>query len=75
MTSMGIVRERERGTLKQLIVTPVKPWELMLGKIVPYIVLGYVQITVALLVGVLVFNVPIGGWDLGRNTNINKYLE
>jgi len=61
MTSMGIVRERERGTLEQLIVTPIKSYELMIGKIVPYIVLGYLQITVALLVGVLVFHVPIRG--------------
>jgi len=61
MTSMGIVRERERGTLEQLIVTPVKSYELMIGKIVPYIILGYLQITVALLVGVLVFHVPIRG--------------
>ena len=61
MTSMGIVRERERGTLEQLIVTPIKSFELMIGKIVPYIVLGYVQITVALLVGVIVFQVPIRG--------------
>ncbi|SFG71102.1 ABC-2 type transport system permease protein [Desulfotomaculum arcticum] len=61
MTSMGIVRERERGTLEQLIVTPVKAYELMIGKILPYIALGYVQITVALLVGVIVFGVPIRG--------------
>ncbi len=61
MTSMGIVRERERGTLEQLIVTPIKSYELMIGKIVPYIALGYLQITVALLVGVLIFHVPIRG--------------
>lgn len=61
MTSMAIVRERERGTLEQLIVTPVKSYELMIGKIVPYILLGYIQITLALLVGVLVFGVPIRG--------------
>ncbi|MCG8401222.1 MAG: ABC transporter permease, partial [Firmicutes bacterium] len=61
MTSMGIVRERERGTLEQLIVTPVKSYELMIGKILPYIVLGYLQITVALLVAVIVFKVPIRG--------------
>lgn len=61
MTSMGIVRERERGTLEQLIVTPVKSYELMIGKILPYIALGYVQITVALLVGVIVFGVPVRG--------------
>ena len=61
MTSMGIVREREKGTLEQLIVTPVRSYELMLGKIIPYIALGYIQITVALLVGALVFKVPVRG--------------
>ena len=61
ITAVAIVRERELGTLEQLIVTPIKPLELMIGKILPYIVLGYLQITVALLVGVLVFHVPIRG--------------
>lgn len=61
ITAVAIVRERERGTLEQLIVTPLKSYELMLGKIIPYIALGYIQITVALLVGVLIFHVPIRG--------------
>ncbi|OQA07182.1 MAG: Inner membrane transport permease YbhS [Firmicutes bacterium ADurb.Bin373] len=61
MTAAAIVRERERGTLEQLMVTPIKSYELMLGKIIPYIGLGYLQITVALLVGALVFHVPIQG--------------
>lgn len=61
MTSVGIVREKERGTLEQLIVTPIKSYELMIGKVLPYIGLGYLQITVALLVGVIVFGVPIRG--------------
>lgn len=61
MTSMGIVREREKGTLEQLIVTPIRSYELMIGKVVPYITLGYIQITIALLVGSLVFHVPIRG--------------
>ncbi|MCL6635060.1 MAG: ABC transporter permease [Peptococcaceae bacterium] len=61
MTSMAIVRERERGTLEQLLVTPVRPFELMAGKIIPYIALGYIQITIALLVGVTVFQVPVRG--------------
>lgn len=61
ITSMAIVRERERGTLEQLIVTPMKTWELMLGKIIPYIVVGYVQVSVALLVGILVFDLPVRG--------------
>lgn len=61
ITSMAIVRERENGTLEQLIVTPLKTWELMVGKIIPYIFVGYVQTTVALLVGVIIFDLPIRG--------------
>lgn len=61
LTSMGIVRERERGTLEQLIVTPIKAYELMIGKVVPYVVLGYLQITVALIIGAVVFGVPMKG--------------
>jgi ABC-2 type transport system permease protein len=61
ITSMAIVRERERGTLEQLIVTPIKSYELMLGKIIPYIFVGYVQVTVALMVGILVFDLPMRG--------------
>lgn len=61
ITSAAIVREREQGTMEQLLVTPIKPLELMIGKIIPYIVLGYLQITVALLVAVLAFQVPIRG--------------
>jgi ABC-2 type transport system permease protein len=61
MTAVAIVRERERGTLEQLMVTPIRSYELMIGKIVPYIGLGYLQITVALLVGSLVLQVPIRG--------------
>ncbi len=61
ITAMAIVRERERGTLEQLIVTPLKSLELMLGKIIPYVVVGYVQMTLALMVGILVFNLPIRG--------------
>lgn len=58
-TSMAIVRERERGTLEQLIVTPMKTWELLIGKIIPYIFVGYVQVTVALLVGIFMFDLPV----------------
>lgn len=61
LTAVAIVRERERGTLEQLMVTPIKSYEMMIGKIAPYIVMGYVQITIALLVGVWVFGVPIRG--------------
>ena len=50
---MSIVREREEGTLEQLLITPLRPLELMIGKIVPYICVGYVQITIATLIGVI----------------------
>lgn len=61
LTSMAIVRERERGTLEQLIVSPVKKGELVLGKIAPYITIGYVQITLVLLAGRFAFDMPIAG--------------
>lgn len=61
ITSMAIVREREHGTLEQLIVTPMRSSELMFGKIMPYIIVGYVQVTLALLVGILIFDVPVRG--------------
>ena len=56
-----IVRERERGTMEQLVVTPITGLELMLGKVIPLIALGYVQITVTLLLASLWFHVPIKG--------------
>ena len=61
ITSMAIVRERERGTLEQLIVTPLTRSEIMLGKISPYVIVGYVQVTAVLLLGHFVFGVPIEG--------------
>lgn len=61
LTSMAIARERERGTLEQLIVSPIKPIELMVGKIAPFILIGYVQMTLILLAGRLAFQVPLAG--------------
>jgi ABC-2 type transport system permease protein len=61
LTSMAIARERERGTLEQLIVSPVKRLELVIGKIVPYVAIGYVQMTLVLLAGRLMFDVPLVG--------------
>lgn len=60
-TSMGIVRERERGTLEQLIVSPVRALELVIGKIIPYVLIGYTQMTIILGVGAAVFSVPFIG--------------
>ena len=61
ITALSVVRERETGTLEQLIVTPLARWEIMLGKIIPYIAVGYIQMTTVLLVGHFVFHVPIRG--------------
>lgn len=60
-TAVAIVRERERGNLELLITTPVHPLELMVGKVIPYIGIGLVQVTVVLTLGVLIFHVPIRG--------------
>ena len=61
VTAMAIVRERERGTLEQLIVTPITKTELMLGKIAPYVGVGMVQMTAVLVLGRFVFDVPLTG--------------
>ena len=63
-TSAAIVRESERGNMEMLINTPVRPLELMLGKLVPYIVIGLVQTTIILLLGHLLFGVPLHGSPL-----------
>jgi ABC-2 type transport system permease protein len=61
LTSMAMARERERGTLEQLIVSPVRRLELVVGKILPYVVIGYVQMALILLCARVVFDVPIAG--------------
>ncbi len=61
ITSMSIVREREFGTMEQLIVTPVTRSELMLGKISPYVLVGYFQVTAVLILGRLIFGMPVVG--------------
>lgn len=61
VTAMAIVREREYGTLEQLIVTPLTRSEIMLGKIVPYVFVGYFQMTAVLTLGHFLFHVPIRG--------------
>lgn len=61
LTSTSIVRERERGTIEQLIVTPIRSWELVVGKLAPYVLIAFGDTLEILFVGVLVFNVPING--------------
>ena len=61
IAAIAIVREKERGTLEQLVVTPIGKTSLMLGKIVPFLLVGYVQISLILLLGRLLFDVPVRG--------------
>lgn len=61
MTSLAMTRERERGTMENLLATPATPLEVMLGKIAPYILIGYVQVAVVLVVARLLFDVPMVG--------------
>ena len=61
LTALAIVRERERGTIEQLIVTPIRNWELVLAKIVPYIIVSFADTILILVVGTFLFGVPIRG--------------
>ena len=61
MTALAMTRERERGTMENLLATPVRPGEVMAGKIIPYIIVGYGQVTIILLAAKLLFGVPIVG--------------
>jgi len=61
ITGLAITRERERGTMENLLSTPVHPGEVIIGKIVPYILVGYVQVTLVLLAAKFLFGVPMLG--------------
>jgi len=61
ITGLAITRERERGTMENLLSTPVHPGEVIIGKIIPYIMVGYVQVTLVLLAAKFLFNVPFLG--------------
>lgn len=64
LTATSVVRERERGTIEQLIVTPIRPWELIVGKLTPYVILGFFNTVEVLAVGHWWFGMPIRG-DIG----------
>jgi ABC-2 type transport system permease protein len=64
LTSTSIVRERERGTIEQLIITPIRSWELVVGKIAPYTLIAFFNLLEVLIIGTLWFKVPVNG-DLG----------
>jgi ABC-2 type transport system permease protein len=61
LTSTAIVRERERGTIEQLIITPIRSWELIVGKLMPYVLIAFFDLLEVLIIGTLVFNMPING--------------
>ena len=61
LTGLAMTRERERGTMENLLATPVRPFEVMVGKILPYVVIGYVQLGVILAAAELLFEVPMEG--------------
>lgn len=61
LTAFALVREREKGTIEQLIVTPIRPGELILGKMIPYILIGCVEFLIALFFGTFWFRVPVRG--------------
>ncbi|MBF0664978.1 MAG: ABC transporter permease [Brevundimonas sp.] len=63
MTSLGMARERERGTMESLLATPVRPLEVMVGKLTPYVLVGLIQAGVILVMARVLFAVPMaGGW-------------
>ena len=59
LTATAVVRERERGTIEQLIVTPIRSWELIVGKVMPYVILGFFDLFEVLLIGHYWFSVPV----------------
>ena len=61
LTATAIVRERERGTIEQLIVTPIRSWELVLGKLLPYVILAFVETFEIIIIGHYWFGVPVRG--------------
>jgi ABC-2 type transport system permease protein len=61
LTATAVVREREQGTIEQLIVTPIRPWELVVGKLLPYVILALTNTVEALVIGSWWFGVPVRG--------------
>ncbi|HOB99350.1 MAG TPA: ABC transporter permease [Verrucomicrobiota bacterium] len=61
ITGLAITRERERGTMENLLSMPTRPLEVLIGKIIPYILIGYIQVAVILAAGYYLFGVPIAG--------------
>lgn len=73
-TAMSLVRERERGTLEQLLVSPLSRWGLMLGKLTPYMVIGLIMATVLFAIMTWLFHVPIAGSLIGLAVSTVVYV-
>ena len=74
ITAVAIVRESEKGTMETLIATPVRPLEVMFGKIIPYVFVGYVQTLLFLLAARFLFDVPFIGSRLAFFAGFNLYI-
>ena len=61
LTSLAIVKEKENGTLEQLIVTPIRPVQLILGKLIPFILIGFIDVILSLVVALLLFGIRVRG--------------
>lgn len=61
LTSLAVVKEKEIGTMEQLIVTPLKPYQIIIGKLVPFILLGFVSIIIVLTAMRIIFDIPVKG--------------
>jgi ABC-2 type transport system permease protein len=74
VTALSITRERERGTMENLLAMPVRPVEVMLAKVVPYIVVGYLQVVLILIAATLVFELPVRGSVLLLLTSLGLFI-
>jgi ABC-2 type transport system permease protein len=74
LTALAIVKERERGTIEQLIVTPIRSWELIIAKIIPYILVSFANTILIMAVGTFLFGVPLRGSLLLLFSLVGLYL-
>jgi ABC-2 type transport system permease protein len=74
LTALAIVKERERGTMEQLIVTPIRSWELILAKIIPYILVSFANTVLIMAIGAFLFGVPLRGSILLLFMLVGVYL-
>jgi len=74
LSSMAIVREKEIGTIDQIMVTPIKKYEFILGKLIPFAIIGYIDVTLAIIAAKLVFSIPLEGSLLLLYAGTTLYL-